>query len=71
MIPVLFVLLVVWAGSGAVASIKTARASTPGAPAAKGASTTGTTAAPTATALADVTFGQWQRAAYGRWKNKL
>lgn len=77
MIPVLFVLVVIWAGSGAVASIKAASAGEPtaAAPSSKKGAAAPAAGTPDANAdgrnRADITFGQWQRAAYGRWKNKI
>lgn len=64
MFPVLIIALVWWAGAGAVATIKAARAGD-----------TATAAAQPAAAGPpppdSITFGQWQRAAYSRWKKRI
>lgn len=63
MLPVLIIVLAWWAGAGAVASVKAARASD---------SEAGTAPGPSTTPQADnITFGQWQHAAYTRWKKRI
>lgn len=85
MIPVVIILIAWWAGSGVVASVKAARASGPtprpaggaaagskSAAASNPAAPKGTPTSKTGPALGpgDVTFGQWQRSLYRRWKTK-
>lgn len=84
MIPVILILIAWWAGSGVVASIKASRASDPGASGtaagtagSKSAKASAASAAQTAAPKSgqalhpgDVTFGQWQRSLYRRWKTK-
>lgn len=84
MIPVILILIAWWAGSGVVTSIKAGRATDPAAGGAA-AGTAGSKSAKASTASAtqaaapksgqalrpgDVTFGQWQRSLYRRWKTK-
>jgi hypothetical protein len=69
MIPVLIILLAWWASAGAVASVKAARASSSAAATANAAA--GTASDSSAAAPGDLTFGQWQRAAYSRWKRRI
>lgn len=87
MIPVILILISWWACAGAVASVKAARASGPeqtsGGTAARGAGSRTTAASKTsdpqtsapetdpAPGSGDITFGQWQRAAYTRWRRRI
>jgi hypothetical protein len=81
MIPMIVIVILCWACSGAVTSIKAARASGSGGTregaTASGKSNSGTGGSPSGKSSAkplgvgDVTFGQWQRSLYGRWQSKL
>lgn len=77
MIPVLFIVLCYWACAGAVASVKAARANPAAKPAATkqpasaGSSTPATPGTAKPLPPNDVTFGQWGRSAYNRWKKKI
>lgn len=85
MIPVIIIAIFWWAGSGVVASVKAARASepgtdTPGAKITSSKSATAPNASPSPAATpntgpahnpSNVTFGQWQRSVYRRWKKNL
>ncbi|ACU71781.1 hypothetical protein Caci_2872 [Catenulispora acidiphila DSM 44928] len=84
MIPIILIAIAWWAGSGVVATVKAARASTPataggGATAGAGPKTAGARntgkGAPSSGSSpslgpGDITFGQWQRSLYRRWKTK-
>lgn len=73
MIPVLIIALGWWAVSGAVASVKAARATEPNTtkPAANATPNGGRATQRRRINPDDVTFGQWQQAMYRRWKTNL
>lgn len=74
MIPIIILVIAWWAGSGVVASVKAARATSPATTKGAAAATRSTGNTPPTgqpAAPGGATFGQWQRAAYGRWKSKI
>lgn len=72
MIPVIILAICYWACSGAVTSVKAARAGDAAEEAEDSAPTAATsTDTPLTLNAADVTFGQWQRALYGRWRTRV